>query len=60
MEQNSTCHKQLRKKVTVRAVKNKKTRMLEGDMKKIDEKIDEIAREIIRIKTAIRRRRQED
>ena len=59
MEQNFSYNKQLGKQITVRAVMNDKNRMLEADIDKNLEKIDEITRENNRIKTAIPKRSQE-
>ena len=38
MEENSSFHEQLREKITLRGVMNKKTRMLEADIDKNSEK----------------------
>ena len=58
MEHDSSCNKRLRKEITVRAVMNEKYRKLDADIDKNGEKMDEIYREINRIKKAIRRRKQ--
>ena len=58
MEHDSSYNKRLRKEV--RAVMNKKSRMLQADINKNNEKQDDIPREINRIKKAIRRRIQKN
>ena len=58
MEHDSSYNKRLRKEV--REVMNKKSRMLQADRNKNNEKLDDIPREINRIKKAIRRRIQKN
>ena len=61
MEHYSSYHNRLRKELTVTAVMDeKKIRMLQADIDKNDEKIDEIGRETNTIKKTIRNRRQKD
>ena len=57
MEQDSSFNKQLRKETTARAVKNEIIRVLETDIVKNYEKIDDISRETNKLKRTIRRRR---
>ena len=60
MEHNSSYLKQLRKKLGVRTVLNKKIRNLKGGIVKNIEKFDDLPGEINEIKKTIRRRRQKD
>ena len=50
----------MRKQIAARAVMNKKIRMLEADIDKNDENLDETSREYNRIKKVIGRRRKKD
>ena len=54
MEHKSSNNKYLRKEITARAELSKIIRMLEADLNKNNEKIDEITREINRIQKFIR------
>ena len=60
MEHQSSFNKQLRKEITARVVMNKQVKILQNDIDKNNEKIDEISREIVKIEKAIRRGRQEN
>ena len=51
MEHNFPFNNQLINKTTVRAVKNERIKMLEGDLDENNEKLDEITREDNRVKT---------
>ena len=60
MEHESSFNKQMRKEITARVVMNKQVKILQNDIDKNNEKIDEISREIVKIKKAIHRGRQEN
>ena len=60
MEYYFLYHKHMRNEKTVRAVPNKKIGIWETDINGNEEKIDEIAREINRIKQTIRTRRRKN
>ena len=60
MEHDSSFNGQLKKRITARAVMIKKIRLLQADIDKKNEKIDEISREIRRIKKTIRSRRKKN
>ena len=60
MEHDSSFNKQLKKEIIAGAVMNKRNEILEVDVSKYDEKVDEMSQEINRIKKPIRRRRQKD
>ena len=59
MEHDSSFDKQLREKITARAVINKKLTMLEADIDENFKKVYDISQEINR-KNAIRRRRHKN
>ena len=60
MEQYSSFNDQLRKKITARAVMNKKIKMFKENIDENNKKIDNINKEINRIKKVIRKRRQKN
>ena len=53
MEHTSSFHKQFRKEITVRAVMNKRLKMLEADIDENITKIFDVDKEIKRIKKVI-------
>ena len=60
MEHESSFNKRLGKKITARAVMNKKIKMLEADIDENNKKIDDVDMEIKRIKKAISKRKQKN
>ena len=58
MEHDFLCNKQLRRKITARAVIDKTKKKLQSDKDKNNEKLDNIPRKINRIKEAIRMKRR--
>ena len=60
MEHDSSFNRQLEKGITARPVINRKIRMFQDDIDKNNGIIDEISREINRIKKAIRSRRKKN
>ena len=60
MEHNSSFNKQLTKRITARAVMNKKIKMLKVDIDENNKKIYNEDKEINKIKKTIRRRKQKN
>ena len=60
MEHESSYNEQLRKEITARAVMNKKIKMFKDNIDENNKKIDNINKEIIRIKKVIRKRKQKN
>ena len=60
MEHKSSYNNQLRKKITARAVMNKKIKMLETDIDENNKKIDDADMEIKRIKKLILKRKKKN
>ena len=60
MEHKSSFNKQLRKKITARAVMNKKIKMFKDNIDENNKKNDDISKEINRIKKVIRKRKQKN
>ena len=60
MEHDSSFKNQLRRKITARAVMNKKIKMLKENIDENNRKIDNINKKINRIKKVIRKRRQKN
>ena len=60
MEQNSSFKNQLRRKITARAVMNKKIKMLKSDIDGNNQKIYDVDKEIKRVKKLIYKRKQKN